>query len=165
MEGAGGVLAQVIGHVGNVAAHGKHLAAVAGIVVGQVPGGDPLAGIGGPEFDAPVSEFAQQSAGDIKSRAQPVQCMAEDDIDRLALDMGEKLAHAGLRHEDDFADVLVSIGLYEGPAILLNEAVPVVELRFEAGMVMVSGRMACVEQNVPGQWSDLRSNWLSRGTW
>ncbi|MNT71667.1 hypothetical protein D3C72_2101770 [compost metagenome] len=76
--------------------------------------------------------------------------MAEDDIDRFALDMGEKLAHAGLRHEDVFADILVSIGLCEGPAFLLDEAVPVVELRFEAGMVMVSGRMACVEQNVLG---------------
>lgn len=76
--------------------------------------------------------------------------MTEDDIDRLALDMGEKLAHAGLRHEDDFADILVSIGLYEGPAILLDEAVPIVELRFEAGMDVVAGGMACVEQDVLG---------------
>ena len=76
--------------------------------------------------------------------------MAKDDIARSELNLVQKFMNTGLCREGDFADVFVTAGQFQFPAILADEGLGEMALRIGAGGAQRIGRDAEVEQDFLG---------------
>ncbi len=158
VEGAGVVVAvgkrdkvfhliEFVRHRRDGATDCDRLARIVAIVIAQVPGLDPNTRIGGPELDVVCLKILEQLCCNLQPRADTVQRMAKDDIDRSGLNFFEEPVDTGLCGEDDFADVFIAAGQLQLPAVLPDEGLRIMKLRFGTGGVQRAAWIAQIDKH------------------